>query len=50
MAIEYNITEKEIARLSEYGVTINRVPIEEVFVYLTENKEGGEYHVNQSDK
>jgi ABC-type multidrug transport system, ATPase component len=49
-AIENDLVEKENLLLSAKGVVINKVPTEDVFVYLTNKNERGEFIDSQSEK
>jgi ABC-2 type transport system ATP-binding protein len=48
--IKNDLKEKEISSLCEKGVTVSKVPLEDIFVYLTENKERGNFNDSKSNK
>lgn len=50
VAIENDLSEKEILLLSEKGVFVSKVSIEDVFVYLTKSNERGEFNDSQPEK
>jgi ABC-2 type transport system ATP-binding protein len=50
VAIENDLSEKEILLLSAKGVLVNKVPTEDVFIYLTNKNERGEIIDSQSEK